>query len=295
MKRTKYIYLTLLGALFLIITSCETVELDLAESPNTLTPDGANPLFVLNQVQLDLQGVFAGLSNDGMEITRQTFQFDSYASNITNVTLNNNNVWTLSYRINNNRIFLDQLAQTDSNIEKLSGVADLLTAYTFVSLTDYVGDIPFSQSSNPSEFPLPGLDSDEDVYDQMFDLIDQGTAKLRSSSPNTLSEDLYYDGDISLWLRMANTLRLKMYNQIRVVDPARATAGVSSVLASSDGLITESSQDLQFSYTNVGPPVDSRHRFFINSYLVGGAAITTYMNNEYMESCLLYTSPSPRD
>ncbi len=290
MKKIKYTYIALLGCLLLLVSSCETTELDLTESPNQLSPDGANPTFVLNQVQLDLVSFFSNVSDETMRITRQVNQFDSYASNIDNATLNG--TWTFAYRINNNRLFLDDLAQTNQDIVKQSGVADLMTAYTFATLTDITGDIIFSQANNPLEFPNPELDDDEAVYNAVFELIDSAIMKLSSSAPNNITEDLFYNGDISSWLRMANTLKLKMFNQIRVFDPAVATAGINDILASPNGIIEDPSQDFQFNYTTAGSPIESRHRFFTDPYLGGGASVVLYMNNYYM--ALLKDNDDPR-
>ncbi|MBW1296682.1 SusD/RagB family nutrient-binding outer membrane lipoprotein [Aquimarina litoralis] len=295
MKKIRYIQLAIIACAMLVFNSCETTDLDLAESPNTLTPGSADPNFVLNQVQLDLSFMFGEMSDRSSEITRLLYMFDGYAGNVTNTTLQTGaNIWTRAYRINNSRLLLNTLAESNPDLVKHRGIASLITAYTFVSLTDMVGDVPFSQANNPQEFPNPELDDDAAVYDAMFDLIDAGIADLSGSTANTVTQDLFYDGNLTQWIRFGNTLKLKMYNQIRNVDAARATTGINQLIAQGN-LIETIGDDFQFQFSTNGSPVESRHRFFTNPYLGGGASVVLYMNNGFMR--LLKDSqpmPDPR-
>jgi len=52
MKYTNYILGLCLSAM-LVLTSCETLELDLTDNPNALSPSQADPTFFLNSIQID--------------------------------------------------------------------------------------------------------------------------------------------------------------------------------------------------------------------------------------------------
>ena len=55
-KITKYFGFALMTATLLF--SCETVELDISENPNELTPSQANPDFYLNALQETFAAVY---------------------------------------------------------------------------------------------------------------------------------------------------------------------------------------------------------------------------------------------
>ena len=103
-----------------------------------------------------------------------------------------------------------------------AGVAKILKAYTFSVLVDVFGDVPFSEANKLKQGILyPKFDDDAAIYDSLFLLINSGIADLNNTTalnaqkPGT--DDLIYGGSTSKWIRAANTLKLKMYTQIRKV------------------------------------------------------------------------------
>jgi hypothetical protein len=64
------------------------------------------------------------------------------------------------------------------------------------------------------------------VYPQLFALLDEGIENLQKESVfEAGTDDLFYGGDTELWVKFANSVKLKLYNQIRevqdVVDTGR--------------------------------------------------------------------------
>lgn len=172
------------------------------------------------------------------------------------------------------------------------GVSKLLKAYSYSLMVDIWDDIPYSQAC--STFEYPEFDDGLSVYNSIFLLIDEAIADL--SKENELSlrgVDFYYDGSIPSWIRMGNTLKLKLYNQIRLVDPGRAKAGIEALVAAEAAnpgeiLITEADQDFNFSYVNISTP-ENRHPGFQNDYMVKGEA---YISNFFYD--LMETDNDPR-
>ncbi len=261
--------ITILSSLFLVLISCETTDLDLLENPNTINVDLADPNFILNDSQLLFRNVYNGYNGSAMAISRMRNQFSTYPENVGVLTLNG--AWTNTYRLANNSDLLEAINESDAEgIPYHLGVAKLLEAMAFVYLVDFVGDVPFSEANNPEEFPFPTVDNGETIYDAQFTNIDEAIALLQIET-NVLPQDLYYDQDASKWIALANTLKIKMYNQIRLVDPARATSGINSALSSGLGIIDENDKNFQFSYSTSSTPVDSRHPSFTGNYQASGA------------------------
>ncbi len=293
MKKIKYNinrYLVGIAAsVAILLGSCDTTELDLAVSPNTLSPESSDPNFVLNQMQIDLNRVFGGLRDETMEVTRLLYMFDAYPSNLTNTTFNSflppadDNVWSRSYRINGNRKFLSDLADGDPDLVKHRGVAGLITAYNFANMVDMFGEVPFSEANDPINFPFPMPDGGRDTYDAIFTLIDNSIADLSGSTTNTITQDLYYGGDLTKWIKLGNTLKLKMYNQLSGIDATAAANGVNAAIAGGN-LLETTADDFQFQYSTSSTPAESRHDFFTNPYLGGGASVTLYMSNSLMRN-----------
>jgi hypothetical protein len=172
------------------------------------------------------------------------------------------------------------------------GAAKLLKAYAFSLMVDIWDDIPYSQALD-DDYPYPEFDDGASVYDALFTLIDEGLADLDKSNEIGLEGyDLIYDGNAGDWKRMGNTLKLKMLNQIRLIDPTRAQNGIEALVAAeaaSPGtvLITSASQDFNFRYVNSASP-ENRHPGFQNDYMVKGEA---YISNFFYNHMINNADP----
>src|SRR5689334_23073350 len=107
-----------------------------------------------------------------------------------------------------------------------AGIAKILKAYTFSVLVDVFGDIPFSEANKLKEnIFYPKFDDDATIYPALFTLIDNGIADLKNTTAANAAvpgeDDLIYGGNVNLWVKAANTIKLKLYTQIRKVQDVR--------------------------------------------------------------------------
>ena len=254
-------------------TSCEKF-LDINDDPNN--PSDAGIIDLMPATELGIVFAFSNIPDRVAEDAVQHLvvqRFDGWSVEPSDLS----NAWRFD-------LYAGGLKDLSLIIEKASaeeswhyvGVSKLLKAYAFSLMVDIWDDVPYSQALS-DEYPYPEFDGGADIYDELFQLIDEGLADL--DKPNEISlegYDLIYDGDVDQWKRMGNTLKLKMYNQIRLVDPGRAQSGIEALVsaeASSPGsvLITSASQDFFFRYVNSSSP-ENRHPGFQNDYLVKGEA-----------------------
>jgi hypothetical protein len=142
-------------------------------------------------------------------------------------------------------------------------VAKLQKAYLYSIMVDLWGDVPYSQAGGT--FANPVFDKGDVIYTSLFTLIDEALADMDKSFTVLASADIFYQGSKDKWQRMANTLKLKMYNQIRLSDPSKAAAGIKQLLDSKAPLMTDNSQDFTFRYgSNVAP--SARHPWYTAMY-----------------------------
>lgn len=157
------------------------------------------------------------------------------------------------------------------------GIAKILTAYAYSVMVDMWGDIPFTDALQGSEVQFPRYDDDADIYPQLIDLIDQGIADLATGEgafPG--SDDVIYGGDTDRWRQFAKTLKLKMYNQVRLVQDV--SAEVNALIAEDD--LMEPDGDFELRYgTSVSP--DDRNPAFVLEYTPGNRL--TYVSPYFYE------------
>ena len=120
-------------------------------------------------------------------------------------------------------------------------LANIVWVLGFHKITDYWGPIPYSQAGVPGN-TVP-YDAQADIYDDFFKKLTAAVATLKSNATAVPygSFDIIYAGDVSKWIKFANTLRLRLALRISKVDPARAKTEAEAAYA--DGVMQSSPGD----------------------------------------------------
>src|SRR6476469_3601939 len=131
-----------------------------------------------------------------------------------------------------------------------AGVAKILKAYTYSQLVDVFGDVPFSEATKLKEgITYPKFDDDAAIYPQLFTMLDDGIADLKNTdAANVLTpgtDDVIYNGNIDNWIKAANSIKLKLYTQIRKVQDVKAEV---SALISEGNLISSTEESFLLPY-----------------------------------------------
>jgi hypothetical protein len=141
-----------------------------------------------------------------------------------------------------------------------AGVAKILKAYTFSILVDVYGDVPFSEFDRFEEgIKQPKFDKGSDIYPQLIKLLDEGIADINNTAVNASKpgpDDLIYKGNLTNWIKAANTIKLKMYTQVRLVQDVKAQ--VTALLASPSTLINSQAESFMMPFGPNGT-TDDRH------------------------------------
>jgi hypothetical protein len=168
---------------------------------------------------------------------------------------------------------LIQMGEESDNLI-YAGIGKIMKAYLFSMMVDLWGDIPYTEA-NTSGITEPAFNDDEQIYTALFALIDAGIADINNTEAENIivpgDDDLIYGGDTDQWIRMANTLKLKMYNQVQKVSMYSQSA-VDALLA---GDLIEPGDDFMLPFgTSVAP--ENRHPAFVSEY--GGSQISNYLS-----------------
>lgn len=132
------------------------------------------------------------------------------------------------------------LDNTDASSAE-NALANIWWVYTFHRWTDYIGPIPYFNAGIPAQ--SVAYDAQDKIYDDFFKRLAAATTVLKAKSSDTPfgDFDLMYGGDVSKWIKFANTLRLRLALRISKVDPARAKTEAEAAVAG--GLLTTSPDD----------------------------------------------------
>ncbi|MBL4879758.1 MAG: SusD/RagB family nutrient-binding outer membrane lipoprotein [Oleispira sp.] len=107
-------------------------------------------------------------------------------------------------------------------------VALIWKVFLMHQLTDMWGPIPYSKAGSGEEV-IP-YESQRDIYYFMFEDLNTAVTTLNAelqanANLSTFGEgDLIYNGDVSKWIKFANTMHLRLAIRISNIDPAKAKA-----------------------------------------------------------------------
>lgn len=259
--RNSYLYniLCFFCMIMLTATSCKKF-IDINKDPNNPTVPVLNLL--LPSAQISIAGNMNGVNEGATTVMQQIVStIDRYQQ--TGASFNGS--W--------NGFYTQALPDLETIISQGTqqqqwgyvAIAKLEKAYLFSILVDLWGDVPYTQASKGSQNTSPAFENGAVIYDSVFGLIDGALADIdKGFTILPASSDVIYAGSADRWKRMANSLKLKLYNQIRLSDAARATAGIKALISSAP-LITDNASDFTFQFgTSLNP--NNRHPWYNNEY-----------------------------
>ena len=128
-------------------------------------------------------------------------------------TTYNNNWGTIYETLYNLKIIIAKTSEggeEEGNFHTL-GIAQVLNAYNLAILTDLFGDVPYSEALQPGVIFQPKLDKQEDLYMEIFRLLDAGIDNLGKETvvAGLGGQDFIYKGKIANWTKFAYGLKAR--------------------------------------------------------------------------------------
>ncbi len=136
------------------------------------------------------------------------------------------------------------------------GPATVLQIWVFENLTDQWGDIPYSQALGGDSVGgtlTPTYDKQQDIYTSFFQrLADAATAMESTDSAGLGSADPVYSGDLSEWVKFANSLRARLAMRIVNVDPGTASTQLAAAFSDPGGVFASNDDDAKIIWPGDG-------------------------------------------
>jgi len=172
-----------------------------------------------------------------------------------------NNTWVSAYlNLYNLKLIIDKCSDGGSEVGNYHtlGIAQILSAYNLATLTDMMGDIPWSESLKPGKIFTPVIDKQATIYDVVFKFLDDALANLDKASlfPSLGTQDLIYGGNISMWKKFAYGLKARYTMRLSLRKP-----DYGNVIAYANQSFTSADEQAQFNY-NGNTSVSPFYRFF---------------------------------
>lgn len=136
-------------------------------------------------------------------------------------------------------------------IDNKIAIIDILSAYSYGTLVDTFGDIPYTEALDINGHPLPKYDDAQTIYRDLLSKLTTASNALDAGVDSFDAADLVYGGDAGKWAKFANSLRLRMAINMHDVDPTYASAQALAAIA--DGVMTSSADGTYMTYAETQP------------------------------------------
>jgi hypothetical protein len=231
MKRL--IYINLIFAVLLFSTGCGKGFLtDLATNPNQ--PSQAPAALILPPI---LSGYASNVyfSSGTMGLWMGYYNISGNYSTTTNtntyfVNSSGPSNWDNLYSILKNAAYIETNSASDPFGAYSVASAKILKCWGFQILVDGYGDVPYSEAFQGSANFFPKYDDGQSIYDSCILQLDNAINMINTADVNSTNlgnNDIMFRGDMSLWAKFANTLKLRfIIRQSNKISASDATAEI---------------------------------------------------------------------
>lgn len=214
--KTKYKFLMLV--ILAITTSCSNY-LDINENPNSPSSEVVSPDLILAGALTQSYRTQARTMNilGNVMMNRWGANVNSFTGGFSeefSLAIDNNfysGIFSGLYLSTAN--FQEIIDNPDNNYANHKAIAKIMKTYYFQYLVDLYGDIPYSEAHQGIANLTPTYDDDEVIYRQLITELDEAISLIQTSGTSAIavgSEDVVYNGGMTNWIALANTIKLRI-------------------------------------------------------------------------------------
>ena len=218
-------------------TSCKKY-LDVNENPNS--PTFGTPELVLPQALVRTASLTVNLNDYGARL----IGYEANAGGVSGwgsfISYNYGTgdfagLFYNSYKANEDFQQVIELAKGDPVYNNFVAVAMVMKAFNYQSLVDVYNDIPYTEALKGVALLQPKYDKGEDVYKAIADSLDVAMGIFGNNASSSLfsKADPMFSGDVTRWIKFANTLKL------RIILRSNGKVAFTNKTFNSAGFLTE--------------------------------------------------------
>lgn len=169
--------------------------------------------------------------------------FNSNRNNMTYSLVNDwyKQQWEYTYDIVMSVIYRYDQDNVKQDYPNFYAWATVLKIFSVQRLTDNYGPAIYSEYGSTAS--TINYDSQKDIYYSFFDELDEAVDALTTyadeGSEAFSDYDLVYGGDVSKWVKAANSLRLRLAMRISNIDPGKAQEEAEKAVSQSYGVFED--------------------------------------------------------
>jgi len=292
LKNIKYLLVSFIS---ISIISCDNADFgDINIDPNN--PSDPSTASLLTSAQVSLSGYTTAttpnlyvqyLSNGQYPEESQyaTVNFD-YGAYYTNVLVVLDRIIELN---------IDENTSTEASVngsnDNQIAVAKILRAYTFQMMTDRWGMLPYSKALQGLENIFASYDTQEVIYDGLFNEIDEALALIENGEAGPTG-DIILNGNMGRWRQFANTLKMNMAIRVSKRFPSPGGYASTKFNEAMSGVIKSNDENLFYPFL----PEENNDNLWEDRFLAPNYRLDYLLSDTFVDFLIGNGTPSsPED
>jgi hypothetical protein len=260
--KLRYLKIAVVFSGIVAVSSCKKM-MDINYNPDAI-PDSNSPIAqLLTSAQVNV-GFTAG--SDLYRYTtliaqqmsglasqpNQTYEYSRY--NITGS--DQNNLWSSLFATTLSD--LELIIRQGGASPHYVGVAKILKAFTYHQVVDTWGDVPYSAAQQLSANTQPAYDDDATIYPKLITLLTEavtdmnaGTSAISPGTNSVMYTNTTWATARAFWIKLANTLRLRLLIHYSKKDPAFCVAQITALVNSGAAFMASNADNFQMAFYDI--------------------------------------------
>tara|TARA_B110000503_G_C7169351_1_gene423557 strand:- start:3903 stop:5321 length:1419 start_codon:yes stop_codon:yes gene_type:complete len=275
-------YIILLSSVLIVSCAPDEKYEDLNRDPNKPTQVSAESLFNASTKSLFNQMESPNINTNVFRLLTQYWTQTTY-NDESNYDLNNRRVADNHYSEMYRDVLYD-LKDAKSKISTPNKIAmiSVLEVYTWQQLVDTYGNIPYSAALQGLLEPTPEYDDAKTIYEDLIVRINTAISTFSiSGDAGFTGSDQIYGGNITQWLKFANSVKFKLSMRIADVPSMTTLSQTNAQEAVTAGIFSSNADNATLDYesnsTNANPVWSNLIETGRNDF-VAANTLVDYMN-----------------
>ena len=199
------------------------------------------------------------------------------------------NIWDEMYFALNDLLEVKAMAE-EAGEDNIWAIAEIMTVYGFMFLTDYFDAIPYSEALSllaENAVSFPAYDQQSDIYPDLIARLVTAAARIDMTAFVGFGGfDPVYQGDMDGWRRFANSLQLRL--SMRMADtPSAAAARTAFVAAWGSQIFSGVSNHADVDWTSSSPSANPIYEALV----FGGRPGDFRMSESLVDRLAMFNDP----
>lgn len=107
---------------------------------------------------------------------------------------------------------------------------EIASIFTWENIVDTFGNVPYKEALQAETIKSPKYDDAKTIYLDLISRLDIAIARIHSTKEG-YPEDLVYKGNMTKWIKLANSIKLRLAINLADVDPATSKTVAESAIS----------------------------------------------------------------